>query len=601
MILNKGRKFSNGGTVAMSVRISSITLFLGVLVFTGASRASAQTPPPALFFTDLTSAPNTGNSDTTVGTGNGAYVTLYGNNFGTSQGTSIVTWSGQNCLTVVPSKGGSYTGWGSPHLWYQEIVVQIGSACTPGTGNFVVTTSTGTSNGLPFTVRSLGTNKIYFVATGGSDNNPGTYTSPFATIPRCAGEGASSAERAGDICYVEDGVNQTTVAGFGGLTLSGYAGTATLPLAIGTYPGASSTIGTNSIDKGMVVCYQYVPQCSTPEQQYLTVFGFHVRGVSYAISVQSQFNRMVALEAQCPNSGNGTNLGCFNTIDNNETLLGNEISNVGQALAPGGTCGKLCHNLYIGYVGGNGFNFEIGWNSSHDANGGRLIQFFNGSAAGYNINIHDNLLYNNVGVDGMAVDGDADLGYVNIYNNLIYHVGQTPDEAGDAVCLYLLNTAGTVSAYEQVYNNTMYDCSHNNSISYGMFSPLVRANLQNNIFYATIAGEPYVASSCSSNGCASNLTGSNNIWFGGTAVPSQTTGNITANPLFVANGSNFKLQSSSPAIGAGVGSWTGGSTSTHDIAGLLRPSPPSIGAFELTAGSPPTLPNPPTNLAVVVN
>lgn len=583
------------GISVMKIRIWYI-LFLAAVGLSGAG-ARAQTPPPALFFTDLTIAPNSGGES--VSGFSGAYVTMYGDNFGTSQGTSTVTWNGQNCLRVV-SPTGAYTGWGSTHLWYQEIIVQLGAGCTPGTGNFVVTTPSGTSNGLSFTVNAIGSNHIYFVATTGSDSNTGTAASPFRTMTRCMGSGdTSSVERAGDICYVEDGVNQTGTSGFASLTPNAYAGTPTAPLALVTYPGATSTIGSNSQDKGIEDCVGYTPQCNTPQDQYLVLAGFHVRGLSYAVSIQGSSNRIVALEAQCPASGNGTNLGCFNTIANNETLLGNEISNVGMNLAPGGTCGKLCHNFYIGYTGGNGFNYEVGWNSSHDANGGRLLQFYNGSAAGYNINIHDNLLYNNVGVDGMTVDADADLGYVNIYNNMIYHVCQSPDEGGSCTCMYLQNTAGSPSAYEQVYNNTMFDCSHNNSISYGMFSPLVRTNFVNNIAYAVNSGEPYIATSCS--GCASNLTGSNNIWFGGTGVPSQTAGNITSNPLFVANGNNFRLQSSSPAVGAGLHSWTGGSAPSHDIAGLLRPALPSIGAYELTSGPPPTKPNPPTNLTVVVN
>jgi hypothetical protein len=578
----------------MQIRVCFITL-LAICALFGASIVEAQTP--TLFFTDLTIAPNSGGE--AVSGASGAYVTIYGNNFGATQGTSTVTWNGLNCLRVVPAVG-TYTGWGSTHLWYQEIVVQLGPNCTPGSGNFVVTGPSGASNGLPFTVNALGSNHIYFVSPSGNDSNPGTFASPFRSMTHCMGSGdTSSVERAGDICYVENGVNQTSLSGFGALTPNAYAGTATAPIALLTYPGASSTIGTNSSDKGIEDCVGYVPQCNTAQNQYLVLAGFHVRGASYAVSIQGSNNRVVALEVQCPSSPNGDNLGCFNTIANFETVLGNEVSHVGTDLAPSGTCGKLCHSIYIGYTGGNGFNYEIGWNSSHDVNGGRNLQFYNGSAAGYNINIHDNQLYNNVGVDGMTVDANADLGYVNIYNNVIHHVCQSPDEGGSCTCIYLQNTAGSPTAYEQVYNNTMYDCSHNNNISYGMFSPLVRANFVNNIVYATIGGEPYVATSCS--GCANNLTGSNNIWFGGSGAPSQTTGNINSDPLFVTNGSDFRLQASSPAVGAGLHSWNGSSAQRFDVAGLVRPNPPSIGAYELTSGPAATLPNPPTNLTVVVN
>ena len=162
-----------------------------------AGRASAQTQPPQIFFTDLDSGPNSGGE--IVSGFAGAYVTLYGNFFGSSQGSSTVTWNGQNCVRVVGPTG-SYGGWGAGYLWYQKLVVQLGSGCAAGTGNFVVTVNGVSSNGIPFTVRP-GT--IFFVSTSGSDGNAGTFSSPFATIPKC-----KTAMQAGDTCYLENGQHQ---------------------------------------------------------------------------------------------------------------------------------------------------------------------------------------------------------------------------------------------------------------------------------------------------------------------------------------------------------------------------------------------------------
>src|SRR6267378_4552079 len=72
----------------------------------GASITVAQTPPPIIFFTDLTSGPNSGGES--VSGFSGAYVTIYGNFFGPSQGSSTVTLNGANCLRVV--------SWGSTWL-----------------------------------------------------------------------------------------------------------------------------------------------------------------------------------------------------------------------------------------------------------------------------------------------------------------------------------------------------------------------------------------------------------------------------------------------------------------------------------------------------
>src|SRR5579862_7860503 len=77
----------------------------GLFVFLLPGAASLFAQAPALFFTDLVSGPNKGGEN-----GNGAYVTLYGNFFGSSQGASTVTAGGAamvNCKV-----------WGASWLWY---------------------------------------------------------------------------------------------------------------------------------------------------------------------------------------------------------------------------------------------------------------------------------------------------------------------------------------------------------------------------------------------------------------------------------------------------------------------------------------------------
>jgi hypothetical protein len=66
---------------------------------------------PVLFFSDLSSGPNTGGEN-----GNGAYVTIFGNYFGASQGISTATAGGRamvNCKV-----------WGAAWLWYQKLTCQ---------------------------------------------------------------------------------------------------------------------------------------------------------------------------------------------------------------------------------------------------------------------------------------------------------------------------------------------------------------------------------------------------------------------------------------------------------------------------------------------
>jgi len=119
-------------------------------------------------------------------------------------------------------------------------------------------------------------------------------------------------------------------------------------------------------------------------------------------------------------------------------------------------------------------------------------------------------------------------------------------------------------------------------------------NLTNNLVQV-LPGELYVSSSGGSG--VSQMSGSNNLWFGNGSGPSATSSNVNADPLFVSISSHdFHVQTSSPAIGAGTNS----QASAFDLGGLFRPNPPSIGAYEFAAGVAPVKPNPPTNLSVIV-
>src|SRR5215831_7621848 len=168
--------------------------WLLLMYLLGASLASAhQSPPPVLFFSDLAQAPASGNTDPTYSaSGNGAYITLYGNFL---NNLTSVELNRVSCLKVISNP--------APWLWYQRMVVQLQSNCTSGT--FVVITSAGASNGIPFTV--VGSGKIHYVsATRGKPTNAGTFQSPWGDNGKpCAGLTKAKQTMAdGDITYVED-------------------------------------------------------------------------------------------------------------------------------------------------------------------------------------------------------------------------------------------------------------------------------------------------------------------------------------------------------------------------------------------------------------
>ena len=557
-------------------------------------------PPPQIFFTDMDNGPNAGGES--VSGFSGSYITIYGNFFGATQGTSTVTWNGLNCVRVV-GPAGTYKGWGTPHFWYQKIIVQLGSSCTPGTGNFVVTVNGFASNGISFTVRSKG--KVFFVSTTGKDSNNGSFSSPFATIRHC-----KNTMKAGDTCYIEDGVTATTLDNFNGALELEVGGTRGNSIAYVAYPGATATIGSPSLEYGM-----RVPQIDVAPN-YTTVSGLNFNPSNIGLSLQTSSNwRVVGNTFQCPNA-NGQD-GCFSSNQVTQVkFFGNEATNTG---VPGAN--KQQHAVYFST---DTNHVEAAWNYIHDTRSCRAIQFHSSPVGGksgqnqFDLSVHDNLIHDDPcdGINFATVDPSR--GKVEAYNNVIYHVGNGPSpkdgDSGDYSCIYMAyitNTGPAGGGTVEIYNNTLYDCgsfaggllgrllffrrsSANGAfmIDGGETSLLVR--IRNNIVYQ-IGSEPF------GNGpgwSPTYVSGSQNILHntGGASVPSFLTGTVNSDPLFVdLSLLNFHLQSTSPAKDAAAtinssntynryAPWNG-NPQDHD--GVLRPHGSSfdIGAYEVFGGS----------------
>jgi hypothetical protein len=582
-----------------------------------------QLTPPSLFFSDLDSGVNSGGEN--VGGFAGSYVTLYGKNLGVSQGTSTVTWNGLNCLRVLPSTG-AYTGWGMAHLWYQELIVQIGSGCTAGTGNFIVTTPTGTSNAVSFTVRAGG--HIYFVATTGNDSTgTGSIGAPWLTP-----KNAFSHMGAGDTTYWEGGV----IVSSGGSVSAmdwGASGTAGNPVAMVAYPGATPQPGVQctGCTNGIAVrCSAGFPSSC----QYFTMAGLSIAGNIQAYFDQYSGNneRFVGNSYTC--TGSPGQVGCVQiSVHTNVKLFGNEISNiVGSA--------RQYHSLYFST---DANHMEAGWNSLHNNNTCRDIVFHSSPLGSggptdptghqqYDLSVHDNLIHDNKcdGIDFASIDPSQ--GKVEAYNNVIYNVGNGPDPpdgTGSYSGIYFADAceAGNVgSGVAEVYNNTFYNVGGQTSIGFdsaitkygngpgaacGGGNSAITINVRNNIIQQTNANQAYLAQAIA--GGLSQIHGSNNVWFGNgtgpTAGAGTFTSNINSNPGFISTSTpDFHLVVvSSPANAAGVAvtagntynsypPWQGNVATDHD--GLVRPAPPAIGAYEFSAGVASTL-APPTNLHVV--
>jgi hypothetical protein len=289
--------------------------------------------------------------------------------------------------------------------------------------------------------------------------------------------------------------------------------------------------------------------------------------------------------------------------------LGNLLTAISTdtSVLPSGS-NKTYHDAYF-----QGNNWEFAWNRIYNTaayNGFQINE--DGSTGFYNFAIHDNDIADVNGSGINLSDIDPSSGYVQVYNNIIHHTGINLASDGGSdnphSCIAIkgygsATGAGTV----EIYNNTMYDCSsylNNRGASSGegescaVYGPAnqlnVTINLVNNIAYqpAYTHTSAYNVFTCGDRSFGT-LSGSNNIWYSastpGSTAYATTVGTIE-NPLYVSatDGpwTNYELQSTSPARGAGIhvgpveSLGVSNTYLTWDFDQVARSSSPAVGALE---------------------
>jgi len=538
----------------MQKRFKCFLLFLlGTLL--GAPASWAQSLPARIFFSDLESGPNTGGQN-----GKGAFVTIYGRNFGATRGTSSATVGGgavDNCP-----------------LWTDtKVACQLGPAAQ--TGNIVISVGGQASNGVPFTVRP---GNIYFVSAAGSDTNPGTFAAPFKTPAK-----GKNALAPGDTLYLMDGINTSAIDDFSAALNLRSSGAPGLPKAIVAYPGASVTLGSDATPQRAILAPDVVGKPWTD----WVIAGLTLRANDTALEmVGAQRWRVVGNDISCPN-GHGASACAHGDTALFVKFLGNNVHDAGTNQVGGIAEQKLYHSVYFST---DSNHVEVGWNTIVPNGGGcRALQFHsspNGAGTGFNqfdLSVHDNLIHD-ARCDGINfATVDPSQGKVEAYNNVIYRAGLGPDPGASAnySCIAVLGStnAGSppgLSAAVQISNNTLYDCgARQNPDSGGMTTGTngaIAVAMNNNILFS-LPSETYFTGSSKT----ANVTGSNNLFFGAGAGPTFLTGNVNADPLFLDPlRFNFRLSATSPAIAAGIRTGI-----LFDFDGLPRPQVGyTIGAFE---------------------
>ncbi|MGZ3537740.1 MAG: choice-of-anchor Q domain-containing protein, partial [Thermodesulfobacteriota bacterium] len=580
-------------------------LLVGISVLFTANGLHAQSKP-VLLFSDLTWGPKTGWEGSST---KGAAVTVWGTGFGSTKGT----------VTVNGGQATDYAEWGvtgtANHVarGLERITFWLNSSMADGAGTISVTVGGVTSNALPFNITTGG---IYFVS--GSDGND-SYNGKYAT--RTGHTGSDGPFRSaykfnprnnamGDsqyIFYVREGTYtgpQDPYSSDGGsafIQLYGGLGGPTAQKAFVAYPGEVPVFDLVNMHYGLV--YQSCDRPttkSTLQNDYFTWSKLRIIGSTYpqgAIDTQGQYDRII-----------GCSMANFRPTSQLQSGViwvgGSQYASIYGNLVDNFGFDSMMHGLYIktqqeGYPTSNydiqTREIDVGWNEfansySSDNHGGVIFISKGGTNVPpggtkdtMNIFIHDNYFHD--GSQGEWIysgDGYDFIDGVYIYNNIF---GPSSGQAGG-----ILVGNGTKGFY--LWNNTFYQSvSAGDPLVYVAYQTQAQINSTNNIYYG-LPGQRFIyVDGAGSVGW--KVTSNNDLFFaagGGTGIPKTddygSSGKFTVvnaksgDPKFVTPGSNYHLQSGSPAID--VGASTVSSKVTKDYDGVPRPqgSGYDIGAFE---------------------
>lgn len=315
---------------------------------------------PVVLYSDLTSGPKDGGQNN-----KGVFVTIWGKNFGASQGSSYVT--------IGNGRADNYPEWSDT-----KICFQLGSNAT--TGNIILTTSDGNSNTIPFTVRS---GNIYFITPAGAGT--GSYDNPFSPsdfiAKLSAGEkGVTGYFRAGT--YTGEYAHLRWHSNF--CLEAIYSGVSGAENAFIGYPGEEAIIradGTSSADRSNFRKYN-------DGLGYIVISKLHCWSNTSSIGAASNY-RVIGNLVEGLHQFGATGSIQINTEDSNVKIYGNEIT--------GGSSGsKLDHAFYPG-TGCDNVDFGWNWIHDNDFDAGPMISVNSNDAwnQGYvseNMQIHDNII-----------------------------------------------------------------------------------------------------------------------------------------------------------------------------------------------------------------
>jgi hypothetical protein len=541
--------------------------------------ASAVCGAPVIFFSDLDWGPNAGWEGSST---KGAAVTVWGENFGSTRGSSYVSVNGAQIT--------EYAEWGvvGPARGLQRITFWLNSNCQVGDGTITVTVGGIPSNTLAFKVVPGTAAKIYFVSvSNGNNNNNGLYSAtqggsngPFKDVfmfnPGLDEFHASTNRNpSGDgqyIMYIRGGTYTATDADSVFVALRGPYGGPDKRKALIGYPGETSNFNTANAERGIIWNADYSPY---GKNSYFTWSKLNGIGGLAAAGVIGDYNRVIGctFKEYLDYAQDGV---VWVTASQHTSIYGNLFEHNG--------CDSMKHNIYVktqaGFSGDrNTIYTSIGWNEfsnaySSDTHGGVIFISKSSDGGAYstaNVYIHNNYFHD--GNMDFIYSGDGpDMGDIFVYNNIFS--GGTSANGG--ITMY----DGTNNIY--FYNNVFYQMGPADQ-PMAWETGKAKSYFKNNIWYSR-SGQAFFNLETFK---GATFSSDHDLFYGNTA-PSGATNVKTGDPKFVSAGTDFHLQAGSPAIDAGAN--TVSSTVTNDYDSNPRPMDGNndgtaaydIGAYEYT-------------------
>ena len=570
--------------------------FLGMLILSLiliAPTIVLAAPGPVILYTDITSGPNTGGENN-----NGAYLSIFGRNFGNDIDAITVTVGGG----TVARKMYLGTSYGRPDI--QWLAVQLGSKAV--TGAIKITVGGVASNtDKTFTVRS---GNFFYVSLTGNDGTGvmNDITHPYRTpnyIKGLAGfHGGDFIIVRGGTYDLNDGTNGVVNTCWLRITNAGTDGN---PKTFMGYPGETviaqiddatvKVAGTGSSAPFGNYSYWVISniKATVTSCNHANIYAIGAPAASsYCLNDPNAndgvgFINMVNLEV----TGNDQGLMCINGSGVNPIVIAysHDVKLLGVSVHNGGPPEGSCQS-HVFYLAASQKNTEVGWCTIHDMQDGRAtIQIHEDGFTGCygnktltDIKVHDNVLYN---LFGEAIVFGGSTGDIYFYNNLIYNTPRANPIYSDIISVR--GNGNVLNA--RIYNNTLYANPNNTGvgkvITFGAVETSCTygtANMYNNIFYVTESQDIYWADN--TGGSCFTKTSDYNIWYGSSdSIPTwHGTHDKLVNPLFFdASKGKFQLTALSPAIGAGTSELSVRTLTQRDHVGVIRPvNNFDIGAFQ---------------------